>query len=172
MKLAYSLLALAGLSAAAKPPKDPKPPGVTYLYTVNITGGDTYPVGAGPYGTRLVVPITGGTFSGPRLKGTVMPVGGEWGTLDANMANRPNQTAFHIDVRQTFKTDDGAYIQVIEGGHSQPDGSGHVYLRFDTGSDKYYWMNNIVAFGVLTRTPTGPTINTWMIDTPAAPASK
>ncbi|KAM7215263.1 hypothetical protein V8F06_009314 [Rhypophila decipiens] len=165
MKFLYSILALAGLSAAAKAPKPPKPPGVTYLYTVTITGGDSYPVGNGPYGSRIVVPITGGSFSGPRLNGTVMPVGGEWGTFDADHEGG----AFHIDVRQTFKTDDGAYIQVMEGGASQPDGSGHVYLRFDTGSEKYYWINNIVAFGVLTRTPTGPTIDTWMINTPPAP---
>ncbi|KAK4212245.1 hypothetical protein QBC37DRAFT_425304 [Rhypophila decipiens] len=163
-----SLLTLTGLVAAGPPPKPPKPPGTTYLYTVNITGGATYPVGPGPYGNRLVVPILNGTFSGPRLKGTVMPVGGEWGVLDTS---HPSQTAFHIDVRQTFKTDDGAYIQVIEGGSSQPDGSAFATMRFDTGSEKYYWMNNIVAFGVLRQLGGGGlTIDCWMFNTPPATA--
>lgn len=71
MKLINSLfpiLALAGFSAAAGP-KYPKPPGITFLYTVNITGGDRYPVGTGPYGNRIVVPILSGSFAGPKLKG-------------------------------------------------------------------------------------------------------
>lgn len=56
---------------APAPVKDkyPKPPKLEFLYTVNITGGETYNVGNGPNGLRLVVPILNGTFAGPRLKG-------------------------------------------------------------------------------------------------------
>ena len=81
-----------------------------------------------------------------------MPVGGEWGVLDIASPTAPQ---FHIDVRQTFKTDDGAYIQVIEVGASQPDGSAYATMRFDTGSEKYYWLNHVVAFGELHRVGDG-----------------
>ncbi|KAM7201178.1 Protein of unknown function (DUF3237) domain containing protein [Naviculisporaceae sp. PSN 640] len=169
--LTLTVLSLLSLTQAAgpPPPKTPKPPSSTYLYTLNITGGATYPVGAGPYGFRLVVPILGGSFSGPRLRGTVMPVGGEWGVFDAS---HENQTAFHIDVRQTLKTDDGAYIQVMESGASQPpDGrNALVTMRFDTGSEKYYWINNVVAFGVLRTVGNGTegriSIDCWALDPP------
>lgn len=174
MKLpSLTFLSLLPLSLAAgppppppPPPKTPKPPGATFLYTLNITGGETYPVGAGPYGFRLVVPILSGSFSGPRLRGTVLPMGGEWGVFDAS---HENQTAFHIDVRQTLRTDDGAYIQVFEQGASQPpDGrNALVTMRFDTGSEKYYWINNVVAFGVLRTVGNGTegkiSIDCWTV---------
>lgn len=67
------VLMLAGVPVSAgtagKKPHYPKAPGLTYLYTVNITGGDAYPVGPGPRGVRLVVPILKGSFSGPKLEG-------------------------------------------------------------------------------------------------------
>ncbi|KAK3314521.1 hypothetical protein B0H66DRAFT_563096 [Apodospora peruviana] len=161
----FTILTAAVLSTAAGPPaKTPKIPGISYLYTVNITAGETYPVGNGPHGLRLVVPITGGTFAGPKLRGTVMPVGGEWGTLDTGHANG----SFYPDVRQTFKTDDGAYIQIFESGASQTDGSAHVSLKFDTGSEKYYWLNRAVGFGILNRlTDTSLTIDAFIVNPPA-----
>jgi hypothetical protein len=39
------------------------------LYSLNCTLGPSIAVGSGPHGTRTVIPITGGTFSGPRLSG-------------------------------------------------------------------------------------------------------
>ncbi|KAK1750168.1 hypothetical protein QBC47DRAFT_407399 [Echria macrotheca] len=157
-----SILAVAGLAQAGGP-KPPKPPSLTYLYTVNITGADAIPVGQGPRGFRIVFPILSGSFAGPRLKGTVLPVGADWALIDAN---NPNGT-FTVDVRQTFKTDDGAVIQVFETGSTQPDGSAHVRLTYETGDPKYYWMNSIVAVGVLHGlSPTTLTIDTWQLTTP------
>jgi hypothetical protein len=69
--LLYCLLALLGAGSATGDRKQhaPKAPGLTYLYTVNITAGEFYPVGPGPRGTRIVVPIASGNFAGPKLKG-------------------------------------------------------------------------------------------------------
>ncbi|KAK3944405.1 hypothetical protein QBC46DRAFT_440634 [Diplogelasinospora grovesii] len=140
-----------GLVTAASP----TPPGLTYLYTVNITAGQAAVVGTGPRGNRIVVPIAGGTFAGPKLKGTVLPIGADWELLDSN----GNITA---DVRQTFHTDDGANIQVFETGTSQPDGTAHVRLTYETGSSKYYWMNSIVAIGIIRVLDSSHiTIDTW-----------
>ena len=55
---------LAGVQAAT-----PTPPTLTYLYSLNCTLGTSINVGTGPHGTRTVIPITGGTFAGPRLSG-------------------------------------------------------------------------------------------------------
>lgn len=62
--------AVSGAEALAPKDKYPKPPKLEFLYTVNITGGETYNIGNGPNGLRLVVPILNGTFSGPKLKGS------------------------------------------------------------------------------------------------------
>ncbi len=47
----------------------PKPPTLTWLYTCNATLGTPINVGAGPKGQRTVIPITGGTFAGPKISG-------------------------------------------------------------------------------------------------------
>lgn len=61
----FSCFASAGCQAAT-----PKTPSLTFLYSCNVTLGAAIDVGAGPRGRRNVIPITGGTFSGPRLSGT------------------------------------------------------------------------------------------------------
>jgi hypothetical protein len=48
----------------------PKPPGLKYMYSVNITAGPAYNIGVGPRGNRTVYPIAGGTVSGPAFSGT------------------------------------------------------------------------------------------------------
>ena len=35
-------------------------------------------LGPTPLGRRRIVRVTGGTFEGPRLRGTVLPGGGDW----------------------------------------------------------------------------------------------
>lgn len=51
----------------------PAPPTLTYLYTLNCTLGQSLPIGTGPRGSRTVIPITGGAFSGPKLNGISKP---------------------------------------------------------------------------------------------------
>jgi hypothetical protein len=69
-----------------------------------------------------------------------------------------------LDVRQTFATDDGAFIQVFETGASQPDVAGHVRLAFETGSDKYYWLNSVVGVGILRILADGTiSIDAWQV---------
>lgn len=67
--LCYLLLSLVGLASATKKPSGPVAPGLSHLYTLNITAGETYPVGAGPRGTRIILSIVSGVFAGPKLKG-------------------------------------------------------------------------------------------------------
>lgn len=56
-------------SRRAPGPTNPTKPDLTYLFTVNITTSAHLPIGTTPFGERQFEPITGGTFSGPRLQG-------------------------------------------------------------------------------------------------------
>lgn len=56
-------------------------------------------------GGRLIVPVSGGTFAGPRLKGTIIPPGGDW------IVQRPDGSRI-LDVRILLQTDDGQKIYV------------------------------------------------------------
>jgi len=71
---------------------------------VKISG--TIVVGESKYGTRRVIPITGGTFNGPKIKGEVLPGGEDWQLV------RPDGDT-ELNARYLLKTDDGIVIQVI-----------------------------------------------------------
>ncbi|KAK4207843.1 hypothetical protein QBC37DRAFT_354563 [Rhypophila decipiens] len=180
MKFTSSLFSLFALVssvtiAAAGPvgpkgPKDPKPPSVSFLYSSNFTGSpDIYDVGPGPYGNRMARATTGGTFSGPKLKGTVLPIGGEHGLIGP----APHNNIFYVDLKQVLKTSDGAFIQIYVTGGTQPDLTDYISIRFETGSEKYFWLNAVVAFGVLTLSAdfNSASYNAWILDPPPAPST-
>jgi hypothetical protein len=62
-------------------------------------------VGAVPEGARRVVPITGGTFVGPRLRGTLLPGGADWQYLRSD-------GVMIVEAQYLLRTDDGVIIQV------------------------------------------------------------
>src|SRR5256885_9572794 len=72
--------------------------------------------GAVPHGTRVIAPITGGTFEGPRLRGRVLPGGGDWTLLRSD-------AVLELDLRITLETDDGALISMTSFGlrHGPPE---------------------------------------------------
>ncbi|KAK1830943.1 hypothetical protein QBC39DRAFT_233231, partial [Podospora conica] len=135
----------------------PKTPKLTFLYSLNCTLGQSLDVGPSPVGTRVVIPITGGTFAGPKIKGKVHNLGADWGLIDA-------KGTFSADTRYHLETDDGAHIFIRTSGPAQPDGRLHLRLQFETGSDKYYWLNNIVGVGILKIEGSSALIDSWMLE--------
>ena len=61
---------------------------------------------------------------------------------------------FSADTRYNFQTDDGANIFLQTSGPAQANGDLHLRAIFETGDKRYYWLNNIVAVGVLTNVAT------------------
>jgi hypothetical protein len=94
---------------------------------------------------RVIVPVSGGTFNGPKLKGTVVGPGGDW------IVRRPDGSSI-LDVRIILQTEDGQKIYMTYRGISYTPQGGAQYWRivpvFETGAEKYVWLNNIVAVGV------------------------
>jgi hypothetical protein len=120
-------------------------------------------IGTTTRGTRRFYPTIGGSFEGPRLRGEVLPDGGDWLLL------RPDGV-LEQDVRITLKTDDGAFIYVRYAGmrHGPPEVMARLtqgetvdpseyYFRvapiFETGAERYVWLNKILAVGVGERLP-------------------
>jgi hypothetical protein len=103
-------------------------------------------------GTRMIVPVTGGTFSGPKLKGKALGNGGDW------ISVRPDG-ASELSVRVTLQTDDDQLIYMTYGGvlYGPPANKAGMYWRttprFETGSAKYEWLNRVVAVGVGRQVP-------------------
>ena len=93
-------------------------------------------------GHTRIAPLSGGTFAGPDLRGTVLPGGADWITQVSGHSS--------LDVRITLLTDDGAHIYMTYKGMIVRSDSG-LYWRvtptFNTASEKYDWINHIVAVG-------------------------
>jgi len=128
------------------------------LMTVAIAAGPPQRLGIVPHGTRSVIPITGGEFEGPQLRGKVLPGGGDWLLL------RPDGV-LELDLRITLETDDRALIYMTFQGfrHGPPDvfsaiGRGErvdpasyyfrTLPRFETSTERYAFLNRVIAVGI------------------------
>ncbi len=80
-------------------------PELNLLLEVRATLEAAIVVGDVPEGARRVVPITGGTFVGPRLRGTVLPGGADWQYLRSD-------EVMIVEAQYLLRTDDGVIIQV------------------------------------------------------------
>lgn len=99
-------------------------------------------------GNTSIAPVTGGTFSGPGITGTVHPGGADWITRVSGHSS--------LDVRITLETDDGAFIYMSYTGIIWPGENG-LYWRvrpiFQTASEKYDWLNHTVFIGKNKQVP-------------------
>ncbi|RWB40365.1 MAG: DUF3237 domain-containing protein [Mesorhizobium sp.] len=136
------------------------------LFSIRLAVDALLAVG-GPEGNgRRIGSISGGTFKGDRLSGTVLPGGTDWQLLRGD-------GAVQLDARIVLKTDDDALIAMTYVGlrHGPPDvlerlnrgepvDPGNYYFRivpsFATSDHRYDWLNRIVAVGIGQRLPTGP----------------
>src|SRR5260221_10346333 len=85
------------------------------LMTLQVAVVGARKIGAVPHGTRVTAPITSGQFEGPRLRGRVLPGGGDWTLLRGD-------GVLELDLRITLETDDGALIHLTSFGlrHGPP----------------------------------------------------
>ncbi|MCG8413734.1 MAG: DUF3237 domain-containing protein [Pseudomonadales bacterium] len=99
-------------------------------------------------GHTSIAPVSGGTFSGPRLNGTVRNGGADWITQVSGHSS--------LDVRITLDTDDGAIIYMAYKGIVARTDSG-LYWRvtplFNTAAEEYDWLNHIVCVGKSKQVP-------------------
>ena len=117
---------------------------VEFLYSVHLDTAAPIMVTNGPAGTKLIAPVTGGTFEGPRMKGTVATPAGDWVTIGP-------AGQMTLDVRLCLVTDDGANIYCSYKGLLLRGDSGMKALGaplFETGDERYAWLNSIQAVGI------------------------
>jgi hypothetical protein len=136
------------------------------LFTLSLELHPLQILGATPHGQRRIVPVSGGSFTGDRLRGSVLPhAGSDW------LLERADGS-FQQDVRLTLAADDGALIGMTYRGvrHSAPEVAARLargetvepteyYLRtapfYETAAPAYAWLNKIVSIGVGRRTAGG-----------------
>lgn len=155
-------------------------PGLVRVYRLEATVGVALELGAGPGagagngGRRRVVPLTGGTFTGPELNGTLVPgVSADWQTVLAD------GTALG-DIRYTLRTDAGALLSVRSrsvrhgsaevlarlGRGEQVDPSEYTFrasTEIETDDSGLDWLNLGVFASVAGRQPAGVVYETYLV---------
>jgi len=137
-----------------------------FLMTLQVAVVGAQKIGAVPHGTRVTAPIASGHFEGPRLRGRVLPGGGDWTLLRSD-------GVLELDLRITLETDDGAVIHMTSLGlrHGPPesiaalargervDPASYYFrttTRFETAHTKYAFLNHLVAVASGDRRAEGP----------------
>ena len=115
---------------------------------------------------RRIGVVPGGTFDGERLSGEMLECGNNWQAVREDGSTT-------LDVRLVLKTANGALIGMTYFGvrHGAPSviarlekgevvDAAEYYFRiaplFETASEEYSWINNIVAIGIGQRRADGP----------------
>ena len=138
----------------------------SHLFHIALQPSAQQIVGSTPCGHRRIAPIPEGEFEGERLRGVVLNGGSDW------ILVRPDQV-WELNVRLVLKTHDGDLIGMSYRGlrhgpadiieqvnRGEPVDPSAYYFRaaifFETGSERYAWMNKLIAIGSGYREPAGP----------------
>jgi hypothetical protein len=149
-------------------------PELTRIYRLDAALGEPLDLGATAQGRRRIVPLTGGTFTGPEINGTLLPgASADWQIVLAD------GTALG-DIRYTLQTDKGDLLYVQSRGvrHGSPevlarlsrgeDVSPSEYTfrtstQIETASPDLEWFNRGVFISVAGRQPTGVSYEVYLV---------
>ncbi len=144
-----------------------------FLFEMAIEVGEAAVIGPNAAGERRVVPIRGGRFAGPRMRGRILPLG-----EDALIIGKGGRTL--LDVRIVLETEDG--VPIYTRYHGIRTGPAAVMRRlaageavapeayyfrtalvFETGDRRYAWLNDLLAIGIGHRPPSGPVYRVFAV---------
>ena len=126
-------------------------PGLVLVTDLTVQVAPPIDVGETPHGGRRIIPLLGGTFSGPRLNGRMIPGGADYQYWRSDGATE-------IHARYVLETDKGALIYVENTGirHAPPEAMARlaagqpvdpavVYFRsvarLETSAKDLAWLN-------------------------------
>ncbi|MGX9791319.1 DUF3237 domain-containing protein [Mycobacterium sp. MMS18-G62] len=127
---------------------------------VNLQPAQSIPTSVG---NRMTFITTGGVIDGPKLRGELLPGGGDWLLVGSDGVGR-------ADIRATIRTHDGALIHYESRGIIKIPADGldrlaagevlpfdQTYVRttpkFETADERYTWLSEVVALGYNVLSP-------------------
>jgi hypothetical protein len=148
-------------------------PTLEYLFDIHVDLEAPQVVGATPQGMRQIFIVKSGSVEGTRLKGKLLPGGGDWAIIRTD-------GAVQLDIRATIQTDDGALIYATYGGlivaepavfgrllqaEDVPLNEYYFYVNpmFQTGAPQYAWLNKLLAIGRGKVVPGGVEYRVWAV---------
>jgi hypothetical protein len=135
---------------------------VEHLFDMHVNLQPAQPIPTS-VGARMTFVTTGGIIDGPKLRGEVLPGGGDWLIVGSDGVGR-------VDVRATLRTHDGALIHYEARGIIKVPADGlerlaagevlgfdETYVRttpkFETADERYAWLSELVAVGYNVLSP-------------------
>jgi hypothetical protein len=149
------------------------PPQLQFVFAAHVTVDAPLDLGDVGKGGRRIVPITGGDFSGPQIRGTVLPGGADWQVL------RHDGVA-ELEARYTLRTDDDAliYVRNVALRHGpadvmaalaagRPVDPASYYFRgatfFETSAARYAWIGKHIVVCTGEREPARVKVNFYQV---------
>jgi hypothetical protein len=142
------------------------PPQLEHVCDLAVTIAAPVEVGHTPAGLRRMIPITGGTVTGPRLNGKVLAGGADFQLILGG------GTQAHLDARYVIELDDGSRVFVqntalrvasLENSqrimNGQPVNPGEIYFRcqpkMEATTPAWAWLSESQFIGTGRRAPDG-----------------
>ena len=150
------------------------PPRLSLAMELRVKVGPPLELGAVPGGRRRIIPIEGGTFEGPDVRGTVLSGGADWQIVRAD-------GLAELDTRYTLKTEAGDLIYIQNAGmrHAPPEITKRllagqdvdpslVYFRtvptFETQAPHLQWLTRSIFVGTGERHPNDVIVRVWKVE--------
>src|SRR5262245_61694954 len=141
---------------------------------LHVAIGAPLEIGDAPHGRRRIVPILGGTFEGPSLRGRVLPGGADWQVIRADGITE-------LEARYVLESDGGQTIyirnlgmrhapahvmeELLAGRDVDP---ATVYFRtapvFETAAPDFQWLTRAMFIGDAERHPRDVVVRVWRVE--------
>jgi hypothetical protein len=149
-------------------------PALTFLASVEVVVGPPVDAGPTPEGRRRIIPILGGTVTGPELTGSVLPAGADFQVLRS-------ETLTELRAQYAIETDDGDRIYVENFGlrsgtaadiaalvRGEPVPPDRIYFRctprMSTTSARWTWLTERIIIGTGVRHPDTVRLDLYVVD--------
>lgn len=113
-------------------------PRLVFAFEARVDVAASVHVGRGPDEVLMFTPIAGGTVSGTRLRGVVLPGGGDWSVTRGQTTE--------LDARYLLQADDGSVIDIVNRGfwRASPEVDARVEAGEDLPESEYYYRTSPV----------------------------
>jgi len=155
-------------------PFTPAPPRLTLVMQIRAEIGEPLELGENLGYKRRIIPITGGDFHGPEMRGTVLPGGADWQIV------QPDHVAL-LHALYTLRTDAGELISVENRGfrHGRADLASRIaagdrvppseyYFMtapgFETAAERLQWLTRTIFIADAERERDRVILNVWRVE--------
>ena len=146
IKLFLPILAVSSLAHAADPT-------IEFAFEERVTIDPAVEIGTTALGGRRYIPITGGTVSGPKFKGKVIP-----GGFDYQLTYSGSECT-QLSADYFLKADDGTVVRVLNEGLVCPGAPRTIFRpKVEAPQGPYGWMTSATFVATLDIEGTPPKV--------------